>query len=76
MQGAGSYDAFSYVLIVCAWCQQYISWQRVQTSTSAPDQPWYLRPLLCPSVERDRAQKAVSYTLNTIPTSARQTWVP
>jgi len=33
MQGAVSYDAFSYILIVCAWCQQYISWQRVQTPT-------------------------------------------
>jgi hypothetical protein len=33
MQGAVSCDAFSYLLIVCAWCQQYISWQRVQTST-------------------------------------------
>src|SRR5262245_8284826 len=34
MQGAVSYDAFSYLLIVCAWCQQYISWQRVQAPTS------------------------------------------
>ena len=33
MQRAGSCDAFSYFLIVCAWCQQYISWQRVQTPT-------------------------------------------
>ena len=33
MQGAVSSDAFSYLLIVCAWCQQYISWQRVQTPT-------------------------------------------
>ena len=33
MQGAVSCDAFSYLLIVCAWCQQYISWQRVQTPT-------------------------------------------
>ena len=31
IQRAGSCDAFSYVLIVCAWCQQSISWQRVQT---------------------------------------------
>jgi hypothetical protein len=33
MQGAVSCDAFSYLLIVCAWCQQYISWQRVQPPT-------------------------------------------
>ena len=31
MQRAGSCEAFSYLLIVCAWCQQYIRWQRVQT---------------------------------------------
>src|SRR5262245_50570200 len=30
MQPTGSCDAFSYLLIVCAWCQQYIRWQRVQ----------------------------------------------
>jgi len=30
MQHADSCDAFSYLLIVCAWCQQYIRWQRVQ----------------------------------------------
>src|SRR5262245_37757748 len=28
MQRAGSCDAFSYLLIVCAWCQQHIGWQR------------------------------------------------
>ena len=33
MQRTGSCDAFSYLLIVCAWCQQHISWQRVQTPT-------------------------------------------
>jgi hypothetical protein len=33
MQGTVSSDAFSYLLIVCAWCQQYIRWQRVQTPT-------------------------------------------
>jgi hypothetical protein len=36
MQGAVSYDAFAYLLIVCAWCQQSISWQRVQTPTPLP----------------------------------------
>jgi hypothetical protein len=30
MQRADSCAAFSYLLIVCAWCQQYIRWQRVQ----------------------------------------------
>src|SRR5262249_22293430 len=30
MQRADSCDAFSYLLIVCAWCQQYIRWHRVQ----------------------------------------------
>jgi hypothetical protein len=30
---AGSCEAFSYLLIVCAWCQQYICWHRVQTPT-------------------------------------------
>jgi len=30
MQRADACDAFSYLLIVCAWCQQYIRWQRVQ----------------------------------------------
>jgi hypothetical protein len=33
VQRAGSYDAFSYLLIVCAWCQQYIRWQRVEIPT-------------------------------------------
>jgi hypothetical protein len=33
IQGTVSCDTFSYFLIVCAWCQQYISWQRVQTPT-------------------------------------------
>jgi hypothetical protein len=33
VQRAGSCDAFSYLLIVCAWCQQHIGWQRVQTPT-------------------------------------------
>ena len=31
MQRAGSCEAFSYLLIVCAWCQQDIRWQRLQT---------------------------------------------
>ena len=30
MQRAGACAAFSSLLIVCAWCQQYIRWQRVQ----------------------------------------------
>ena len=29
-QHADACAAFSYLLIVCAWCQQYIRWQRVQ----------------------------------------------
>ena len=33
MPGAVACDAFAYLLTVCAWCQQYISWQRVQTPT-------------------------------------------
>jgi hypothetical protein len=33
MQRAGSCDTFSHLLIVCAWCQQHICWQRVQTPT-------------------------------------------
>jgi hypothetical protein len=33
MQRADSCDAFSYLLIVCAWCQQHICWQRVPTPT-------------------------------------------
>ena len=30
MQRAGSCEALSYLLIVCAWCQQSISLQRLQ----------------------------------------------
>ena len=30
MQRAGSCEAFSYLLIVCVWCQQSISLQRLQ----------------------------------------------
>ena len=33
MQHAGSCDVFSYLLIVCAWCQQHICWQCVPTPT-------------------------------------------
>jgi hypothetical protein len=33
VQRAGSCDAFAYLLIVCAWCQQRICWQRVPTTT-------------------------------------------
>jgi hypothetical protein len=33
MQRTGSCDAFSFLLIVCAWCQQHIYWQCVQTPT-------------------------------------------
>ena len=33
MQCAGSCPAFHSLLIVCAWCQQHIGWQRVQTLT-------------------------------------------
>jgi hypothetical protein len=32
MPGAGACDAVAYLVLICAWCQQYISWQRVQTS--------------------------------------------
>ena len=34
MQRVDSCNAFSYLLIVCAWCQQYICWQRVQPPMS------------------------------------------
>jgi hypothetical protein len=33
IQRAGSCDTCSSLLIVCAWCQQHICWQRVQTPT-------------------------------------------
>jgi hypothetical protein len=33
MQRAGSCATFSYLLIVCAWCQQRLYWQRLQTPT-------------------------------------------
>ena len=33
MQCAGSCNALYELLIVCAWCQQHIGWQRVQTLT-------------------------------------------
>ena len=32
-QRAGSCAAFSYLLVVCAWCQRPIYWHRVQTPT-------------------------------------------
>ena len=31
MQRAGAFDAFASLQIVCAWCQQDIRWQRLQT---------------------------------------------
>ena len=33
MPHASSCAALSYLLIVCAWCQRLIYWQRVQTPT-------------------------------------------
>jgi hypothetical protein len=32
MPGAVSCDAVASLVLICAWCQQYISWQRVPTS--------------------------------------------
>jgi hypothetical protein len=42
MQRTDACDAFSYLLIVCAWCQQYIRWQRLQ-----PPEPLIISRGIC-----------------------------
>jgi hypothetical protein len=42
MQRTDACDAFSYLLIVCAWCQQYIRWQRLQ-----PPEPLIISHGIC-----------------------------
>jgi len=62
MQRAGSCDAFSYLLIVLCLVPAGHQLATRADPNTAQYKSRHLRPLLCTSVERERALKAFSYT--------------